>query len=105
MNKLIYNKIDYPSDHWAVSLQESEKKYFVRYVKEKSYNFRVMLNPTDCRGYRTIITYIGNDSNMDITCTFNRKYTHEERVALLTVTSKICTCSIDSRQARVNRSC
>ena len=56
MNKLIYNKIDYPSDHWAVSLQESEKKYFVRYVKEKSYDFRVMLNPTDCRGYRSIIT-------------------------------------------------
>lgn len=92
MDKLVYNSFSYSQDHWAVNVQENERKYIVRYVSEGGYNFRIMLNPTDCRGYRTIITYVGNNLNHQITDTFNRRFTNEERTALLAVTSKICTC-------------
>ena len=89
MSCLIFSKSKYDKNHWALC---NDEKFIIRHIKENSYNFIVKLNPTDSRGYRTIVSYIGNDADQNIENTFNRKYTHEERVALLVVTSKICTC-------------
>jgi hypothetical protein len=88
MSKLVHNSINYDDSHWSLKIDE---QYVVRYVKERIYRFVIMLNPTDCRGYRLLIKYIGNDNDMHIKNTFNRKYTNDERKALLSITSNICT--------------
>lgn len=79
-SKLVYNQITYDKNHWSLKVDE---EYVIRYVTENNYNFVIMCNPTDCRGYRILVKYL--DTN------FNRKYTNEERKALLNVTSNVCT--------------
>lgn len=88
MSKLIYNDFDYDTHHWSMNV---DKQFVIRYEREDIYRFVIMCNPTDCRGYRLIIKYIGNDDDTNIQNTFNRKYTHKERTTLLTITSRMCT--------------
>jgi len=88
VGKLIYGKINYDAHHWSLN---SNEQFVIKYERENIYRFVIMLNPTDCRGYRLIVKYICNNYDTNIKNTFNRKYTHEERTALLIVTSKFCT--------------
>lgn len=80
-----YIEHQYPKDHWALdSTKEGTCVAFVQF-KDK-YNYAIKLNPTDRRGYRMLVTYIGDDQT-NIQSTFNRQYTSAEQRGLSEVTS------------------
>jgi len=73
-----YSKI-YPKDHWAVLQFNNKDNNFICILKYEDMHFLVKLNPTDSRGYRTIISLIHDDMNS----TFNREYNLEEITGLM----------------------
>jgi len=91
MSKLIFRRFKYNKNHWPIKMQNSENRFIIRNMNYKRYNFVVRLNPTDSRGYRTIVSYLGKN-NDQIEGTLNRKYAHEENCALQTIASKIGSC-------------
>ena len=71
-----------PDDHWSIKL---DPKYGIGTVNVLgNHNLWVKINPTDHRGYRIIVQYIGKDIK-DIKSTLNRKWTIEETEALFKV--------------------
>lgn len=93
MNKLIHNtQIKYPKTHWVFNWHS---KFLIKIVSIDNFVFAVSLNPTDARGYRTIVRYISdnvNDIDNNIENTLNREYTYDETIALLTVTARFSEC-------------
>jgi hypothetical protein len=102
MDKLVYAPITYAENHWACQIPTEKIEDFIVVVTKNNYSFLVKLNPTDSRGYRTIVQYIGHTSFKSYLCnkfkgltqysineTFNRPYTIEEKSALFAVTSEI----------------
>ncbi|MBA2648055.1 MAG: hypothetical protein H0U75_00390 [Legionella sp.] len=75
----------YSPDHWA--LDSTKEGTCIAFVKFRDkYNYAIKLNPTDRRGYRMLVTFIG-DEKSDIQSTFNRQYTTAEQKGLAEVTS------------------
>ena len=74
-----YYKGDYPHDHWALQPYSlaSPKVVALAYFHDSEY--AIFMNPTDERGYRSIVMLI---NNKDMHTTFNRDYTSEERIGL-----------------------
>lgn len=80
-----YIEFKYDKDHW--SLDNTKEGTCLAFIKFKNkYNYAVKLNPTDRRGYRALITYVGTD-NIDIQTAFNRTYTAGEQLGLSDTTS------------------
>jgi hypothetical protein len=90
--KLIFNTFQYASNHWACRMLTETDDQFIAFITKNNYRFLVKLNPTDSRGYRTIVQYCGQfqfDGTTDINNTFNRLYTVKEKTALFEVTSEV----------------
>jgi hypothetical protein len=80
-----YIEHKYPENHWA--LDSTKEGTCVAFIKvHDKYNYSVKLNPTDRRGYRALVTYVGLDGS-DIQSTFNRQYTLGEQKGLSDVTT------------------
>lgn len=80
-----YKQFQYPEDHWA--LDPTKEGACLALVKFRDkYNYAINLNPTDRRGYRSLIIYMG-ENNCDIYSTFNRQYTLAEQRGLSDVTN------------------
>jgi hypothetical protein len=82
-----YIEHKYPKNHWAIN--PTEEGTCIAFIQFRSnYHYVIKLNPTDRRGYRLLITYIGNGQS-DIQSTFNRSYTLVEQKGLLDVTALV----------------
>ncbi|MBA3662261.1 MAG: hypothetical protein H0W64_11055 [Gammaproteobacteria bacterium] len=80
-----YMEHTYPENHWA--LDSTKEGTCVAFIKANDkYNYALKLNPTDKRGYRALVTYVGMD-DADIQSTFNRQYTLREQKGLSSVTT------------------
>lgn len=80
-----YIEFKYDKDHW--SLDNTKEGTCIAFVKFRDkYNYAIKLNPTDRRGYRALVSYIGDDK-VDIQTTFNRQYTVAEQRGLSDVTT------------------
>ncbi|WP_058518369.1 hypothetical protein [Legionella parisiensis] len=80
LNSIKFFKYDYLKEHWALDYTRAGTS--IAHVKVKGkYNYSVILNPTDCRGYRTIIRYLNNGYS-DISSALNRPYTVAEERGL-----------------------
>ncbi|KAF0973389.1 hypothetical protein FDP41_008093 [Naegleria fowleri] len=79
MSKLYFDK-SYPSTHWVMQPFTLSDPKVICLIKFKSKcEYVVHLNPTDRRGYRSIVRFI---NNQDMASTFNRDYTTTERIGL-----------------------
>ncbi|MDR3443292.1 MAG: hypothetical protein P4L65_09760 [Legionella sp.] len=75
----------YSADHWANdNTKDGTCIGFVTFNNIQIYALK--LNPTDRRGYRALVTLIGED-NTNIQTTFNRQYTTAEQRGLSEVTA------------------
>jgi hypothetical protein len=68
----------YKPDHWAVSYPKLSDKNFIAILNVNQTLMNVKLNPSDARGYRSIVTII----HSDMSSTLNRPYTFAEKSAL-----------------------
>ncbi|KTD23825.1 Uncharacterised protein [Legionella lansingensis] len=75
-----YFKHEYPPSHWSIDFTRAGTSIAVITVRDK-YHYSVILNPTDCRGYRTIIRYL-NEGNSALSSALNRPYTVSEQRGL-----------------------
>jgi HIT-related len=80
-----YIEHKYPENHWA--LDSTKEGTCIAFVKFRDkYSYAIKLNPTDRRGYRSLVTYLG-DNQSDIQSTFNRQYTVAEQRGLSDITT------------------
>ncbi len=75
---VIFNKFDYSSEHWSSQYPRMEDPQFIARLKVRGFFFAFYINPTDSRGYRSIVRLV----NKDMLTTYNRAYTFEEKAAL-----------------------
>nr|WP_238584481.1 hypothetical protein [Legionella gratiana] len=85
INSIKFFKYQYPKEHWAIDYTKAGTSIAHVNVNAK-YNYSIILNPTDCRGYRIIIRYL-NDTQSDIASALNRPYTVAEERGLNEVTA------------------
>lgn len=75
---------DIPKDHWCLKKLNNSDQHFIADIVVESDNsthsFNVKLNPTDSRGYRSIITL----TSKNMRSTINREYTEDEHSSLHT---------------------
>lgn len=76
--KIYYNGI-YLSNHWAMNPTTPDSLNFIAKATYKDSEYAIYLNPTDSRGYRSIValTDLKNPST-----TFNRDYSLDEKIGL-----------------------
>lgn len=114
------NGISYKLSHWGISSNTnlSSNPFYVTTVQHHCYNSSsvlasssslhdshaaattlgsttpvlILLNPTDCRGWRMIVTVTAHDAAGGIASTFNRPPTPREAVALSSVLSLLAQC-------------
>src|SRR3982750_4538787 len=80
-----YIECKYDKDHRA--LDNTKEGTCLAFVKFRDkYSYAIKLNPTDRRGYRALVSYIG-DKKVDIQTTFNRQYTVAEQRGLSDATT------------------
>ncbi|QEY52710.1 hypothetical protein [Legionella longbeachae] len=79
-SKIDFHMHEYPASHWSIDFAKAGTSIATITVRNK-YHFSVILNPTDCQGYRSIIRYINEDKS-SISSAFNRIYTLSEQRAL-----------------------
>ena len=84
-NTIHFYKHEYSPSHWAIDFTRAGTSIAVITVRDK-FHFSVILNPTDCQGYRSIIRYL-NEDNDSISSAFNRSYTLSEQRAINDVTA------------------
>ncbi len=77
--KKVYYSTPYAPDHWALQTHTLDDPKMVALAYFKGSEYAVYMNPTDQRGYRSIVMLI---NNADMKSTFNRDYTHKERIGL-----------------------
>src|SRR3990167_3846318 len=80
-----YIHYDYPADHWAIN-PDKDGTSIVYVSYRNTFKYLIQLNPTDRRGYRVIVRYVGQN-NQDIRTTLNRPYTSMEERGLLEVST------------------
>src|SRR5689334_21811769 len=78
-----YLAYDYPENHWSVK-PEKEGTGIAYFTYRNKYRYLVKFNPTDSRGYRILVTYIG-EFDKPIQSTFNRTYSIAEQKGLAEV--------------------
>ncbi|HBD7141545.1 TPA: Dot/Icm T4SS effector Ceg15 [Legionella pneumophila] len=78
-------KHEYSPGHWSIDYTRAGTSIAVITVRNK-YHYSVILNPTDCRGYRIIIRYL-NEGDSSLSSAFNRPYTVSEQRGLNDVAS------------------
>lgn len=82
---LHYLSYQYPKEHWAVDpIKEGTGIAF--FTVNNCYRYVVKLNPSDSRGYRFLVSYIGK-TDQPISNSFNRPYQSAEELGLLDVTA------------------
>ena len=77
-NVIYYPVHEYKKDHWALQFPKPTDENFIALLKMNDVLMHVKLNPTDARGYRTIVTIVAED----MTSTLNRVYSSKEKCAL-----------------------
>lgn len=75
----------YPKDHWSIDYTKAGTSIATVTIRGK-YHYSIILNPTDCRGYRSIIRFL-NDNESDIQAAFNRPYSIAEQRGLNDLTT------------------
>lgn len=75
----IYYKDLYSSNHWALQPYKLTDQKVVALAYYKNCEYTIYMNPTDKRGYRSIIRLINNN---DMSSTINREYTSYEKRGL-----------------------
>lgn len=75
-----YFKHKYSPSHWSIDFTRAGTSIAIITVRDK-YHYSVILNPTDCRGYRIIIRYL-NEGDSSLSSAFNRPYTVSEQRGL-----------------------
>ena len=75
----VFYEGEYAADHWSMELKTWDDPNLIAYAHYGDSEYAVYLNPTDKRGYRSIVNMI--DSSVP-GATFNRNYTSEERIGL-----------------------
>ena len=85
LKSIKFFKYEYPKEHWSIDYTKAGTSIAHVRVKDK-YNYSIILNPTDCRGYRIIVRYL-NDTHSDIASALNRRYTVAEERGLNEVTA------------------
>ncbi|MCI5052103.1 MAG: hypothetical protein MRY21_03075 [Simkaniaceae bacterium] len=79
MKKAYYDG-EYSSDHWAMEVKTwEEHPGLIAKAKYENSEYTFYLNPTDKRGYRSIVTLTDSCHPGSV---FNRDYTPEERIGL-----------------------
>lgn len=78
-------KHEYSPGHWSIDYTRAGTSIADITVRNK-YHYSVILNPTDCRGYRIIIRYL-NEGDSSLSSAFNRPYTVSEQRGLNDVAS------------------
>lgn len=83
MHKSSFSTFTYPSEHWALQKFDlaNESNLVAIFGKngEQNKGFAFFLNPTDSRGYRSIVRMFNNDL---MESTFNRSFTLDDQLAL-----------------------
>lgn len=69
----------YPADHWAVQPYTLKDQKVLALAIFKGSEYAIYLNPTDKRGYRSIVRFV---NNQDMPSSVNRDYTSQERIGL-----------------------
>lgn len=75
---IVYNKFEYPTNHWALHYPTRNDNNFVARFKFGDTFFAVKMNPTDSRGYRCIVALVDKDMSKII----NRPYNSDEESGL-----------------------
>ncbi len=78
MERVFYDK-EYAGQHWAMKQTTPESINFIAKATYKNSEYAIYLNPSDSRGYRSIVTLT---DSIDPSTTFNRDYTLEESIGL-----------------------
>lgn len=76
-----YFNYEYPASHWANHLPTNEDNDFIAALEINGVKIAFKVNPTDARGYRSIVALLPEDGKA-MSSTFNRSYSTEEEVAL-----------------------
>ena len=69
----------YPATHWALQPYTLADPKVIALARYMNAEYALYMNPTDKRGYRSLIRLIQNN---DMASTINRDYTSEERIGL-----------------------
>jgi hypothetical protein len=69
----------YPATHWALQPYTLTDPKVIALARYMNAEYALYMNPTDKRGYRSLIRLIQNN---DMASTINRDYTSEERIGL-----------------------
>lgn len=77
-NKVYYDG-KYAADHWALQPFSLNDPKVVALAYFHNAEYVIFMNPTDERGYRSLVMLI---NNQDMSSTFNRDYTSRERIGL-----------------------
>jgi hypothetical protein len=70
---------DYSLDHWSLQPKELNNAQVVALAYFKDAEYAIHMNPTDKRGYRSIVSFIKKDEMLS---TLNRDYSTKERIGL-----------------------
>ncbi|MDI9817999.1 MULTISPECIES: hypothetical protein [unclassified Legionella] len=79
VNDKHYYQGDYPADHWALQPYSVNDPKVIALASFHNAQYAVFLNPTDERGYRSIVMLVDNN---DMHQVMNRDYISEERLGL-----------------------
>lgn len=82
-----YSSAIYQPEHWAVNYTKDDN--CVAFVADDLGNhYAIKINPTDSRGYRSLVVFVGNESDdLNVHTTFNRPYSMVERMGLAFATN------------------
>ncbi|KTD61717.1 hypothetical protein [Legionella spiritensis] len=88
-SKIEYVNHQYTDEHWAIAYRRAGTSIANVAYRSRSgdlYHYSIILNPGDCRGYRTIIRYL-NKEGESLASALNRPYTAVEEKGLNEVAS------------------
>jgi hypothetical protein len=102
------NSISYPDTHWGIvtNTNLTSNPFYITTAEHfspahvvsssavagKTTPVHISLNPTDCRGWRMLVTVTAHDVDGGVTSTFNRPPTCREALALSNVMSFLVQC-------------
>lgn len=75
----VYYEGNYSPTHWAMKRVTPDDPHFIAKAIFRSFEYTIYLNPTDSRGYRSIICLT---DPIDLSKGYNRDYSPEERIGL-----------------------
>ncbi len=75
----VYYEGQYESSHWAMKRTTAQDANFIAVGRFGDSEYTIYLNPTDSRGYRSIVSL---SDTTDLSMGYNRDYTTHERIGL-----------------------